>query len=142
MACCRTESASIQIKYKAVELDLQHYIVRVKNRVHVQPLRKQVEAAFGGFNAVIKGDADFIFLSDGMKSCNDPIHISVTTRQTDTASEIIVEDDGPGYNPVDDNEPHIALNNIRERLEMMCKGKLEIALREGGGTVVKVTIPA
>ena len=78
----------------------------------------------------------------GMKSCNDPIHISVTTRQTDTASEIIVEDDGPGYNPVDDNEPHIALNNIRERLEMMCKGKLEIAPREGGGTVVKVTIPA
>lgn len=77
----------------------------------------------------------------GMRASNDPIHISVITRQTDTASEIIVEDDGPGFKPVDNDEPHIALNNIRQRLEMMCKGKLEIKPREGGGTSVKVTIP-
>ena len=77
----------------------------------------------------------------GMKSSNDPIHISVVTRQTENASEIIVEDDGPGFEPVDDNEPHIALNNIRQRLELMCGGKLTIAPREGGGTSVKVTIP-
>ncbi len=77
----------------------------------------------------------------GLSACTDPIHITVITRQTDSASEIIVEDDGPGFKPVDDNEPHIALNNIRERLEMMCRGKLEISLREGGGTSVKVIIP-
>ena len=77
----------------------------------------------------------------GMKSSSDPIHISVVTRQTDTASEIIVEDDGPGFDPVDDNEPHIALNNIRQRLEMMCKGTLTIQTRDEGGTLVKVTIP-
>ena len=77
----------------------------------------------------------------GMKSCDDPIHISVITRQTDTASEIIVEDDGPGFNPIDGNKPHIALNNIRQRLELMCKGKLEIIMCEKGGTLVKVTIP-
>ena len=77
----------------------------------------------------------------GMNASSDPIHISVVTRQTDTSSEIIVEDDGPGYNPVDDNEPHIALNNIKQRLEMMCGGKLTISPREGGGTSVKVTIP-
>ena len=78
----------------------------------------------------------------GMAASNDPIHITVVTRQTDTASEIIVEDDGPGFKPADDNEPHIALKNIRERLELMCKGTLEISPREGGGTSVKVTIPA
>ncbi len=77
----------------------------------------------------------------GMRASSDPIHITVVTRQTDNASEIIVEDDGPGYKPVDDNEPHIALNNIRQRLEMMCKGKMEIVPRKGGGTLVKVTIP-
>ena len=77
----------------------------------------------------------------GMKSSGEPVHISVITRNTDTASEIIVEDDGPGFNPVNDNKPHIALNNIRERLELMCRGKLEISQREGGGTLVKVTIP-
>lgn len=78
----------------------------------------------------------------GMKSSNNPIHISVATRQTKSASEIIVEDDGPGFQPVDDNEPHIALNNIRHRLELMCKGTLTVTPREGGGTSVKVTIPA
>ena len=77
----------------------------------------------------------------GMTSSNDPIHISVVTEQTDDAHEIIVEDDGPGFDPVDDNEPHIALNNIRQRLEMICKGKLTITSREDGGTSVKVTIP-
>ena len=78
----------------------------------------------------------------GLSASNDSIHITVITRQTDTASEIIVEDDGPGFKPFDDSEPHIALNNIRERLDLMCKGKLEITARKGGGTIVKVTIPA
>ncbi|MBQ6419501.1 MAG: histidine kinase [Clostridia bacterium] len=80
----------------------------------------------------------------GMRSSNDPIYITVATRQMDNAVEIIVEDDGVGFDQAcsaDDNDPHIALNNIRQRLEMMCKGKLTIAPREGGGTAVKITIP-
>ena len=77
----------------------------------------------------------------GMKESSAPIHIRVITRKTDATNEIIVEDDGPGFRPSDDNEPHIALDNIRQRLEMMCKGTLAISSREGGGTIVKVTIP-
>ena len=80
----------------------------------------------------------------GMSSSSDPIHISVITRQTDKTVEIIVEDDGVGFDPArnsDDNDPHIALNNIKERLEMMCKGTLKISPRDGGGTSVKITIP-
>ena len=80
----------------------------------------------------------------GMRSSNDPIHITVAARQMDNAVEIIVEDDGVGFDQAcsaDDNDPHIALNNIRQRLEMMCKGKLTIAPRDGGGTAVKITIP-
>ena len=77
----------------------------------------------------------------GIRESNDPIHVSVITRKTDMAIEIIVEDDGPGFKPTEDNEPHTALNNIRERLEMMCKGTLTISSREGGGTRVTVTIP-
>lgn len=34
--------------------------------------------------------------------------------------------------PEDDDEPHTALDNIRERLELMCKGQLTITPREGG----------
>ena len=77
----------------------------------------------------------------GMDPDGNPLHIYVKTRQTNSGSEIIVENDGPDFNPVDDNEPHIALNNIRQRLEMMCKGKMEITPREGGGTVVTIFVP-
>ncbi len=77
----------------------------------------------------------------GLKTTKEPLHISVLTRKTETASEIIVEDDGKGYAPIDDNEPHIALSNIRQRLDIMCEGILKITPRESGGTSVKVTIP-
>lgn len=78
----------------------------------------------------------------GMNPSGEPLHIYVKTLRTNSGSEIIVENNGPGFVPANDNEPHIALNNIRQRLEMMCKGKMEITPREGGGTSVKVTIPA
>jgi len=71
----------------------------------------------------------------------DPLRVTIRTRRTDRGGVITVEDTGPGYSPADDNAPHIALANIRERLRMMCGGTLEIAPRETGGTRVTVTIP-
>jgi LytS/YehU family sensor histidine kinase len=80
-------------------------------------------------------------IKHGMNPDGDPLHIFVKTRKTKDGSEIIVENDGARYDPADDNEPHIALNNIRQRLEIMCKGTLEITPHEEGGTTVKVAIP-
>ena len=77
----------------------------------------------------------------GMDPDSEPLRILIRTRKTDAGSVIIVEDNGPGFEPSDDDEPHIALANIRQRLEMMCGGRLSIAPRAGGGTVVKATIP-
>ena len=77
----------------------------------------------------------------GLRASKEPIHIPITTRKTDVSNEIIVEDDGPGFQSTDNNEPHIALDNNRQRLKMMCNGTLEISSREGGGTIVKVSIP-
>lgn len=77
----------------------------------------------------------------GMVSSDKPIHISIKTRKTKTANEILVEDDGPGYKPKDNNEPHIALNNIYQRLALMCKGTIEISSIDGGGTSVKIIVP-
>ena len=70
-----------------------------------------------------------------------PLRISIRTRKTATGSAVTVSDNGPGFHPADDDEPHIALNNIRQRLEIMCGGSLTITPGEGGGTVVTVTIP-
>ena len=84
-------------------------------------------------------------VENAVKHSRDPFagtfHISIRTRKTDTGSEIIVEDDGRGCDPAVDSEGHLALNNSRQRLEIMCSGSLTIAPRDGGGTVVTVTVP-
>ena len=77
----------------------------------------------------------------GMDQDSEPLHIFIRTRSTDSGREIIVENNGIDYKPADDSEPHIALKNIQHRLQMMCGGSMTITPREGGGTVVKVTIP-
>ena len=78
----------------------------------------------------------------GMDPDSEPLHITIRTCPGDSCVEVIVTDNGPGYTPAEDNEPHIALKNIRQRLEMTCGGKLLILPNEGGGTTVKVLIPA
>ena len=70
-----------------------------------------------------------------------PLHVSIRTRKTNFGSEITVADDGRGFALTNDSEPHIALKNIRYRLEIMCGGKLTITSNDGRGTVVTVTIP-
>lgn len=70
-----------------------------------------------------------------------PLYISVTTDETDNGCEIIVEDNGPGLTAPEGDEPHIALANIRERLQMMCEGTLSIEQGETGGTKVIVRVP-
>ena len=77
----------------------------------------------------------------GMDPCHRPLCISIRTRFTDSGAEIIVEDNGSGFDPSDESRPHIALDNIRQRLEMMCGGHMTITPREGGGTVVTIMIP-
>ncbi len=78
----------------------------------------------------------------GMNPYGGPLHLSIRTRETSLGSEIIVENDGADFNAAkENNEPHIALSNIRQRLEIMCGGTLTIVPRDGGGTIVKVTIP-
>ena len=79
----------------------------------------------------------------GMNPYSGALHVSVRTRNTDSGTEIIVEDNGSGYVPSDsdDNKLNSALSNIRQRLEMMCGGTMTILPRDGGGTVVTITIP-
>ena len=77
----------------------------------------------------------------GMNPYSGPLHVSVRTRQTEAGIEVIVEDNGPGFDPDDESMPHTTLANIRQRLEIMCGGSLVIRCRDGGGTVATVTIP-
>ncbi len=77
----------------------------------------------------------------GMDPYAGPLHVTVRTFRADNAGVIVVEDTGPGFDASEVSESHTALANIRQRLDLMCGGKLEIAPREEGGTRVTVTIP-
>lgn len=70
----------------------------------------------------------------------EPLHILIRTRETENGSEIEVSDNGPGFTGDENNEPHIALANIKESLELMCKGMLLIEANESGGTSVTIKV--
>lgn len=70
----------------------------------------------------------------------EPLRVSIKTEKVDNGSVIIVSDTGPGISNKDNGEPHIAINNIRERLSAI-KGTLTISPNENGGTIVSIYIP-
>lgn len=70
----------------------------------------------------------------------EPLRIFIKTTKTDLGNEIIVEDTGSGISSEDNGDPHIALNNIRERLSSI-GATLTISPRENGGTVIRIFIP-
>lgn len=68
--------------------------------------------------------------------------IRISSRLTDNYHEVVVEDDGTGFNPETElNEDGNGISNVRGRL--MAEGaSLRVESREGKGTVVTVHIPA
>ena len=72
-----------------------------------------------------------------------PCRVIVRTRNVSGGTEMVVEDNGPGFDPaLIGEEGHVELRNVRDRLDLMCAGKLTIAPRKEGGTIVTVFIPA
>ena len=55
-----------------------------------------------------------------------PVHITVRTRIVPEGIRLLVENDGAPYDPPGDREDKGGLENVRERLELMCGGKLVI----------------
>lgn len=77
----------------------------------------------------------------GMNPYADPLRVLIRTFRTERAAVIVVEDNGPGFDAAADPQRHTTLTNIRQRLELMCGGTMEIAPGESGGTRVTMTIP-
>ncbi len=72
-----------------------------------------------------------------------PERITVRSWAAEGGAVIVVEDDGPGFAPEEEGrEGHIGIQNVRERLELMCGGTLRITPRPGGGTAVEICVPS
>lgn len=71
----------------------------------------------------------------------NPLHITIRTSLEGNTNVITVINDGAAYTPANDNGIHIGLNNVSQRLKMMCSGTLDISAGEGNvGTVVTMRI--
>ena len=78
----------------------------------------------------------------GMKEDGGTVKIS--TRETDSAYEVIIEDDGVGFDiheKKDDGRSHVGMENTKKRLHDMCGGEVIIASNPGKGTTARVIIP-
>ena len=57
---------------------------------------------------------------------------------------ITIQDNGVGFDPdqkADDQETHIGLQNVKDRIEQMCGGKMILQSEIGCGTSVTLLIP-
>ena len=77
----------------------------------------------------------------GMDPEAESLQIDIRTAETRSGYEITIEDTGFGFGANDSEAPHVALENISQRLALMCHGKMTISPRDGGGTAVVISIP-
>lgn len=70
--------------------------------------------------------------------------LTISTGETGEEYRVSICDDGVGFVPgevPDDNKSHIGIENISQRLEILCGGSLEIQSTLGVGTHVTVHLP-
>ncbi|MBR0308372.1 MAG: histidine kinase [Mogibacterium sp.] len=70
--------------------------------------------------------------------------IKISSRNTGQLHEVTISDNGKGFDPeeLEGKEGlHLGIRNVRERIERMCGGSLEIQSTPGTGTTVIIRIP-
>ena len=70
--------------------------------------------------------------------------VTVTTVREENVHRITIQDNGAGFDPdqkADDQETHIGLQNVKDRIEQMCGGKMILQSEIGCGTSVTLLIP-
>ena len=79
----------------------------------------------------------------GVRGIKGP-KVTVSTYKNDDEHIIIIEDNGRGFDstdPANMGGKHIGIRNVRERLEKMCSGSLEVFSAPGKGCKVTIKIP-
>ena len=71
--------------------------------------------------------------------------VTISTRETETAYEVIISDDGVGFDTAaekkDDGRSHVGMENILRRVKDMCGGEIRIESTVGEGTKATVILP-
>lgn len=70
--------------------------------------------------------------------------ITITTRRVGDVYEVIVKDNGVGFDLLElkqDGRSHVGIENVRQRVQSMCNGELIIESEIGKGTRAVIRIP-
>ncbi len=71
--------------------------------------------------------------------------VTIATRETDTAFEVIISDDGVGFDVSaerkDNGRSHVGMENTRRRINGMCGGEVKIESTVGEGTTAVIILP-
>jgi len=70
--------------------------------------------------------------------------VKVITRREGAYHKIIIEDNGVGFDVktlTAEGSQHIGIQNVKERIETMCRGTIHIDSKIGTGTTVTIRIP-
>ena len=69
-------------------------------------------------------------------------HIVIRSRYQNGTAFLTVEDDGPGFDPnIRTGDAHIGIENVRQRLALMCGGTMTLESSPEKGTVIQMVIP-
>ena len=80
----------------------------------------------------------------GFSKADNSAHIRISSAKRDDFFEVVIEDNGPGFDQTREPEgerSHIGIENVRQRLELICKGELFIESIPQKGTKVTVKVP-
>lgn len=79
----------------------------------------------------------------GILPKEDGGRVTIRTRETTMGYEVVVEDDGVGFDVTEkwDSQVHVGIENVSKRLELICNGTCTIHSEKGKGTVVTIHIP-
>lgn len=80
----------------------------------------------------------------GMSQSRKTMNLTISTKEHERYYEVIVADNGVGYNPdekKEDGKSHIGIENVKRRLWEMSRGTLEITGVAGEGTTAVIKLP-
>ena len=76
---------------------------------------------------------------------SEPGVLRITSEKTGRGYEVVIEDDGVGYNPdeklPEDGKNHVGLKNVISRLQSMCEAKVNIVSSPGNGCRTEIVFP-
>ena len=81
----------------------------------------------------------------GVGMAEDGGTVTISTRETENAFEVIISDDGVGFDTSapkkNDGRSHVGMENTKRRIRELCGGEIKIESTVGKGTTATVTLP-